>query len=238
MSNVPSDPIDPAEREIARRVGAFSDQAVQPIDAGEIARAAAVAARGSGVRGARLGRGRAPRLAWVLVAGVLVVAAGGAVIGAGGLRGLTGPAPTTAPAQAAIGSCTPNDVNAVITAWDGAAGHRIATVELHQVGTTSCTMETLARPSLADGNGAQLILGKAGAGGAPIALAPGDVLHTLVQAGNYCGPDPVAPVTVAFIQGGVVFTATALTPTDLSGVPPCNGTAGPTDDIQMQPWSR
>lgn len=236
MTNVPNDPIDPYESRFARRVGAYSDQAVQPVDAAEIARTTAAAARGSGVRGARLGRGRAPGLAWVLVAGVLIVAAAGAVIGGGG-RGHIAPAPTATPAPVALRACTPYDVDAVITAWDGAAGSRIATVELHQIGTTPCAVDPLPQPWLADGHGTPLLTGTAGAG-TPITFAPGEVLHTLVQVGNYCGPEPAAPVTVAFTQHEATFVATALSPTDLSGVPPCNGEAGPKNDIAMHPWAK
>ena len=236
MTDVPNDPIDPYETRLARRVGAYTEQAVQPVDAAEIARTTAAAARGSGVRGALLGRSRSPGLAWVLVAGVLVVAAGGALIG-GGARGLFGPAPTATPAPIAVRACTPYDVDAVITAWDGAAGSRIATVELHQIGATPCGVDPLPQPWLADGHGTPLLTGNAGAG-TPITFAPGEVLHTLVQVGNYCGPEPAAPVTLAFTQNGAVFVATALSPTDLSGVPPCNGEAGPTNDIAMHPWAK
>jgi hypothetical protein len=237
MPDVPNDPIDPYERTLARRVASYTDQAVQPIDAGEIAHAVAVDANGPRVRGARLGRGSSPRLAWALLAGVIVVAVGGAVIG-GGARGLLGPGATATSAPATnVRTCTPDDVDAVITAWDGAAGSRIATVELHQIGTTPCAVDPLPQPWLAGGDGTPLITGKAGAG-TPIEIGPGDVLHTLVQVGNYCGPDPVAPVTVAFTQGAAVFVATALSPTDLSGVPPCNGAADSKGVIEMHPWSR
>ncbi|MEA2675308.1 MAG: hypothetical protein QOI92_2500 [Chloroflexota bacterium] len=236
MTNVPNDPIDPYEQRLARRVGAYTDQAVQPVDAAEIARATVAAARGSGVRGALLGRSRSRGLAWVLVAGVLIVAAGAALT-SGGAHGLVGPAPTATPASVALRACTPYDVDAVITAWDGAAGSRIATVELHQIGATPCAVVPLPQPWLADGHGTPLLTGTAGAG-TPITFAPGEVLHTLVQVGNYCGPVPAAPVTVAFTQNGAAFVATALSPTDLSGVPPCNGEAGPTNDIAMHPWAR
>ena len=183
-----------------------------------------------------LGRGRSPNLAWVLLAGVLVVAAGGAIIG-GGARGLFGPAATPTAAPVALRACTPYDADAVITAWDGAAGHRIATVELHQIGTTPCAIDPLPQPWLADGSGTPLITGKAGAG-TPISFAPGDVLHTLVQVGNYCGPDPVAPGHRGVHPGRGRVRRHRPDAADLSGVPPCNGEAGPRDDIQMQPWSR
>jgi hypothetical protein len=137
----------------------------------------------------------------------------------------------------ALRACTPYDVDAVITAWDGAAGSRIATVELHQIGTTPCAVDPLPQPWLADGHGTPLLTGTAGAG-TPITFAPGELLHTLVQVGNYCGPEPAAPVTLAFTQHEATFVATALSPTDLSGVPPCNGEAGPKNDIAMHPWAK
>jgi len=237
MSNVPNDPIDPAELELARRVGAFSEQAVQPFDAGEIAHLVAVGPRRRTVAGRLLGASN-PSRGFILIgiAALVGVIAVGAAIGAGG-RGLLTPAQSPTPAAATIRACTPDDGDAVITAWDGAAGHRIATVELHQIGSTPCAIDPLPQPWLADGGGTPLITGKSGAGAA-ITIAPGDVLHTLVQVGNYCGPEPAAPVTVAFTDHDATFVATALSRTDVSGVPPCNGTAGPKDDIQMQPWSR
>jgi hypothetical protein len=231
MTNLPDDMLDPAEGRLARRVGAWTDRAVFPIDPVAIASSAAVAAR----RHTPAGRLFGARLALIGAGAILAVAGLGAVI-TGGAAGLFGPRSTPTAEPVALRTCTPYDVDAVITAWDGAAGHRIATVELRQIGATACAVDPLPQPWLAAGHGDKLIVGRSGSG-TPIAIAPGDVLHTLVQAGNYCGPAPEAPVTVAFTQDGATFVATALTPTDLSGVPPCNGAAGPTDDITMHPWS-
>jgi hypothetical protein len=161
--------------------------------------------------------------------------AGLGVVITGGANGLFAPRTTPAPAVVAVRACTPNDVDAAIKAWDGAAGSRIATVELRQVGTSPCGLAPLPQPWLADRGGRQLIAGKAGFG-QPIQIAPGDVVHTLVETSNYCGAEPVAPVTVAFTQDGRLFVATALSPDDLSGVPPCNGPSLP-GSIQMHPWS-
>ena len=70
-----------------------------------------------------------------------------------------------------------------------------------------------------------------------LTVAPGDVVKTFVQDANYCGPEPVAPVSVAFVlDGGGRIVATPLSPTDAT-VPPCNG-AGSAGDIEMQPWAR
>jgi hypothetical protein len=245
MTNLPDDLIDPAEARLTRRVGSYTDQAVFPIDPVAIAASAAVAGRRRSI-GERLfgGAGAAARLAVVGGVAVLAIAGFGVVI-TGGAGGLFAPRATVTPATVAVRWCTPNEVDAVITNWDGAAGNRIATVELRHIGTVACSVEPMPQPWLADKGGAHLIDGKAGTG-APITFGPGDVLYTLVDASNYCGPDPKAPVMVAFTQGDVaqdpppanaaLFVATALTPGDLTGVPPCNGPGQP-GSIQMHPWS-
>lgn len=237
MTSVPNDQIDPYESRLARRVGAFTEQAILPFDATAIAATVALdARRRSGVIG-RLFRspGAGARLALIGAGAALVVA--GAVVFGGGGNGVVPPVQTPTSAPVALRDCTPDDVDAVITAWDGAAGHRIATVELHQIGSSACAVASLPQPWLADGNGSPMINGKAGAG-APISIAPGEVLHTLVDVSNYCGPDPKAPVTLAFTEvNTATFVATALTRDDLSGVPPCNGPGSPAT-IQMHPWGR
>jgi hypothetical protein len=152
----------------------------------------------------------------------------------------TNPTPTaTATAPAAAGPCDPNMLAARITQWQGAAGHRIASVELTNKGSGDCTVDALSQPQLVDGNGAVLIDSAAPAASAALTITPGGVLHTLVQDGNYCGPAPVAPVTVAFVfaPGLGRIIAAPLTATDTTGVPPCNGAPGSAGDIEMQPWS-
>lgn len=148
------------------------------------------------------------------------------------------PSPTPSPTpQPTIGPCDAASLAARITAWEGAAGHRIADVELTNAGTVSCRLATLARPQLVDGHGSVLIDGTDPGPSKALTFAPGDVVKTFVQDANYCGPDPVAPVSVAFVvDGGGRFVATPLSPTDTT-VPPCNG-AGSAADIEMQPWAR
>jgi hypothetical protein len=146
------------------------------------------------------------------------------------------PTPTASPAPT-IGPCDASSLAARITAWEGAAGHRIADVELTNAGTVSCRLATLAKPQLVDGHGSVLIDGTVPGSSKTLELAPGDVVKTFVQDANYCGPDPVVPVSVAFVMStGGRFVATPLSPTDAT-VPPCNG-AGSAADIEMQPWAR
>jgi hypothetical protein len=143
----------------------------------------------------------------------------------------------TATAPATAGPCDPATLAARITQWEGATGHRIASVELTNTGSTECTVAALLQPQLVDGNGAVLIDSPAPAASADLSVTPGGVLKTLVQDGNYCGPAPVAPVSVAFVFPGGLgrIVATPLSPTDTTGVPPCLGPPGSAGDIEMQP---
>ena len=146
------------------------------------------------------------------------------------------PTPTPTPVPT-IGPCDPGSLAARITAWEGAAGHRIADVELTNAGTVTCRLATVAKPQLIDGHGSVLIDGTDPGPSKTLMVVPGDVVKTFVQDANYCGPDPVAPVSVAFVlDGGGRFVATPLSPTDAT-VPPCNGTPGSAGDIEMQPWA-
>jgi hypothetical protein len=122
--------------------------------------------------------------------------------------------------------CNPASLSAVIKSWDSGAGHRTANVELTSNGKSDCTLHALAKPQLVGGDGAVLIDGVGINSSTVLTLHYYDVVSTMVDVDNYCGAAPVAPVTVAFVfpgpEGRVV--ATALSPTDTSGVPPCMGT--------------
>jgi len=129
-------------------------------------------------------------------------------------------------------------VDARITMWEGAAGSRIADVELKQTGSVPCGLETMAIPRLVNGHGDVLIAGSAPARTTTIRFAPGEVVRTLVRTSNYCGPAPEPPVTVGFVTSyDALFVATPPSPTDTT-LPPCNGTPGSAGTIEMQPWAR
>jgi hypothetical protein len=143
------------------------------------------------------------------------------------------PKPTATPAPSA---CDPAKLAARITRWEGAAGSRIATLELTNASSQTCTIRAMDKPQLVDGKGSVLIDGQTPSETAVVTLAPGDVVTTLVEDSNYCGPDPVPPVSVAFVQsGGGRFVATPVSPTDTT-VPPCNG-AGQPAVIDMHAWA-
>ncbi len=155
------------------------------------------------------------------------------------------PTPTVAPT---IGLCasahlvarvTPVETSpGVFEGWSGAAGHRVANVELTNTGL-ACTLASLSRPQLIEGHGAVVINGAPPAASALLTVGPGTVLKTVVQDANYCGPTLAAPVTVAFVVNGGADRVVALpvTPKDTSGVPPCTGGPGSAGDIEMQPWA-
>lgn len=154
----------------------------------------------------------------------------------GSVGGSPSPLTTTTPVPT-LGPCDAANLSARITMWEGAAGHRIATLELTNLGSDACVLPTLARPQLVDGRGSILIDGTSPATAEPLTLASGDVVTTLVQDGNYCGPAPVAPVTVAFDLGdGTRIVAAPFSPSDAT-VPPCLGSGEPAT-IDMQPWAR
>jgi hypothetical protein len=149
-----------------------------------------------------------------------------------------GPSPTPTPV-AGSGFCSPDALSAAITAWDAGAGHRNASVALTNNGKSDCNIHALATPQLRDGNDAVLIAGKPVTSTTVVTVPSYSSVKTLVSAANYCNPTtPKAPVTVAFVfpnnEGTVV--AAPLTPTDMSGLPPCNGPSLP-GDIEMQPFA-
>jgi hypothetical protein len=144
------------------------------------------------------------------------------------------PAPSAHPTT---GPCELASLAARITSWEGAAGSRIATVELRNTGTARCLLDAVDRPQLVDGDGTVIIDGKAPASSEQLTLAPGDVLTTLVSASNDCKPAPVPPVSVAFVfADDQRLVADPVSPTDTT-VPPCNG-AGLSATIEMHSWAR
>jgi hypothetical protein len=229
------DSLDPLEPTLRRRRREFSDQAVVPVDAAEIARTV-VRARRPRFRGLF---SRSMQLGWIAAAALLV-----AVVAGPTLMGGTGPKPAPEPTASTMTTGTPAcgdyDVDAVLVAWDGAAGSRIATVELRNLVGHPCTMWRLAQPILT-AMGTPLIVGEpTSAASGTIEIGASDVLTTDVRVSNYCGPAPDAdhlPVTVQLIQVNQgVYTATPLKGSGADGVPPCNGPGQPAS-IEMQPWT-
>jgi hypothetical protein len=152
----------------------------------------------------------------------------------GPVASATPKAPAATKAPGAPVACGPATVRAAITGWQGAMGSRIATVQLTNTSAAPCTIRS--RPQLVDGRGRILIDSPAAAWSTKLTVKPGGRLRTLVEASNYCGRAPAAPVTVAFVLGvNDRVIASPASPHDRT-VPPCNG-AAVAASIQMQPWA-
>lgn len=139
--------------------------------------------------------------------------------------------------ETAVGPCSPSALTLRVTGWTGAAGSRIGSVELRNAGSDPCAIFALARPQLVDGAGKILIDGEPPDASGVLEVAPGGLLRAEVRDSNYCGPDPVRPVTVAFVLPGGLgqLVAAADSPTSLAGVPPCVGPGVP-GLVEMQSW--
>lgn len=255
MTNLPDDLLDPTEARLARRVRAFSDQATVPFDAVAIAAAAAAGGarrQGAGsVSGGSLGRrlgGFTGRLV-VVGAAVALLAAGGAFFGFGGAK-----APPASSAAVSTGSastrpgdvatCASTDLEGGIVGWEGAAGSRIATVNLRNAGERPCRLADYELALVdAAGRGTALIIGPVLH--PDVVLPAGDGVHTSIEVSNYCGAAaPQEPVSIRLDAAADGAADVVLRPApdpllgqeSISGVPPCNGPAGSAGVISQQPW--
>ena len=164
------------------------------------------------------------------------VLVGGAIVGFGG-RGLpvaSTPAPTTL--WVAGSACAPAVLAARIDHWEGAAGHRIASVELTSSAAGPCALLEVTRVTLVGRNGSPLINGEV-RNVSSVSIAPGEKLQTLVEDGNYCGTGAQEPLTLVFEFGAAGRVTAAPSTGGLSGDPGCNGPGQP-GTIDMQPWTR
>jgi len=143
------------------------------------------------------------------------------------------PPPTPTP----MFPCAPSELSARIVSWEGAAGSRIATVDLQASGPNACVVATQMRLRLVDG--ANRVLADSGSahGASDLTVQPGEKLSTMVEVSNVCGAPPVPPVTLEFeVQPGHWLRAAPVSPTDAT-VPPCNGPSQPAA-IQMHDWAK
>jgi len=140
------------------------------------------------------------------------------------------------------------DVEGRILGWQGAAGSRIADVEITNTTARPCFVRGTPGLQLVDAGGRVLIdSATAGPSGQPqitqadveFELTPGGRLRTQVQASNYCGPAPSPPIDIAFTlpSGGGRFVAVPGTGvSSAEAVPLCLGSAGA--QISMNGWRK
>jgi hypothetical protein len=173
---------------------------------------------GRGVRNARL------------AVGAVVISLFAAMVASIGLAGT---------AAASAPRCLGSQLSARIVDWQGAAGSRIADVELVNTSFATCTVRNFPRVRLVSAHGAVLINGKAPSTTAAIHVLPRlGFLKTEVGDSNYCGPSYAKPVTLVFVLPGTLgrVVAIPLSPNDASGVPPCLGAPGSAGHISMHAW--
>jgi Protein of unknown function (DUF4232) len=151
-------------------------------------------------------------------------------------------------APVAVAACKGSDLRGRILDWQGAAGSRIADVEITNDSGRSCTVRGTPGLQLIDARGRVLIdSASEGASGRPhvgssdpsFELAPGGNLHTQVLASNYCGPTPTLPVSISFTLpsgGGSFLAAPAAGVSSAEAIPPCMGSTG--TQLTMNGWRR
>ncbi len=146
------------------------------------------------------------------------------------------PTATPRPTPTPTPDCASSELSARIVSWEGAAGSRIATMELTSTTSHDCVLVT-SRVRLVDGAGHVLAI-TTGAHPAPdITVQSGGKLSTLVQVSNVCANVSTPPVTLEFeVRSNDWLRAQPVSPTDET-VPPCNGPGQPAE-IQMHPWSK
>jgi hypothetical protein len=179
-----------------------------------------------------------------VLAGALVAAVVLGAIGSGALN-VPGPTQTTAATvivasptsvPGSVEACAPEALSAEITAWEGAAGHRIANVKLRNTGAKACEVPKLLRPVLIEQAGNALILGTPPQAVEAIAIAASTSATTFVDMTNYCGADPTSPLGIRLY----LTTDTSVEAYPAGGVPlpidppPCNG-PNQAASIEMQP---
>jgi hypothetical protein len=157
------------------------------------------------------------------------------------------PSPTSS-RPPSITACQAADITAVILGWQGAAGSRIADVEITNGSTYPCFIQGTPGLQLIDASGRVLIdSATAGPSGEPhvgptdqpFELAPGGRLRTEVQASNYCGAEPAQPIDIAFTlpsDGGRFVAKPGPGESSAMAVPPCLGSTG--SHIVMNGWRR
>jgi Protein of unknown function (DUF4232) len=163
-------------------------------------------------------------------------------------KGSHPPATPSAAPSAAVAACQSTDLVGRILDWQGAAGSRIADVEVTNTSSRACLVRGTPGLQLVDARGRVLIdSAAAGASGRPQASASettfdvvaGSRLRTEVAASNYCGAAPTLPIDIAFTlpaAGGrfVATPGTGVSSTDAT--PPCLGSTP--SSISMNGWQK
>jgi len=169
------------------------------------------------------------RTATATVAALAVLA-----LGVGAPFGIASVAAASSPPR-----CTGSQLSARIVDWQGAAGSRIADVELVNTSFSPCSIRNYPQVRLVSSRGKVLIAGHAASATAAVHVLAGlGFVKTEVADSNYCGPSYAKPVTLVFILPGTLGRVVAIpvAATDTAGVPPCLGAPGSAGHISMHAW--
>jgi len=171
---------------------------------------------------------RAAMFAGVAMAGALAVAlVAGIFSGPGPDVGSGSESPSAAASSPAVGDCAPMDVILSAEPWGGATGSRgtVVTVSLAD-GRYPCALGGRVAGLISDANGAVLVSGQSGPGGA-INLESHASFTLGVDWSNWCGNDPAAPVRLSVKFEGWAAAVPVNVPDGTDPVPPCNGAGEP-----------
>jgi DNA-directed RNA polymerase specialized sigma24 family protein len=237
LAGMPSETVGDYEAALAERIRTLTGRALVALDPGEVAKAAIDAApeadaaeRIADLLNELAGRARTvDRRVWAAVAGVaLFIVFVPRLLGFG-----AGPAAPTPIPTDATRLCAVNELAAHITGWTANGSDWIASVELKNVSSFACLIDSSSEPWLVDRTRTPLIIG-VDAASAVIRIGPGDVMRTKVQVHNYCGAAPVQPVTVGF-RDGTLFIVADPGGDASNGIPACVGNGKGV--ITMQAWA-
>ena len=165
------------------------------------------------------------------------------------------PSPSSSPSppsqsspSAPVVACQAPALEGRILGWQGAAGSRIADVEVTNTSRRACLVRGTPGLQLVDASGRILIDSvAAGPSGEPhvapadptLELGPAGHLRTEVQVSNYCGPSPSPPIAIALTLpsgGGRLVVMPGAGVSSAEAAPPC---LGPTaSHIAMNGWRR
>lgn len=174
-------------------------------------------------------------LAGAVVAGVLAVVVGSAMLSDGGVpengvgAGETAtPAATASPPEPTY--CQPMDVELTAEPWGGAAGSRgtVVTVTLAE-NRYPCTIERNAYVGIFDAEGSVLISTEEEGPTDPILLRPADALVMGVSWSNWCAPDVPRPIRLVLYSLGSTFPVDV--PVGADPLPPCMGEGQPSLNV-------
>ena len=238
LAGMPSETVGDYEVALAERIRSLTGRALVALDPAEVAKAAIDTAPEAGVDerleellNELIGRARAvDRRVWAAVAGIaLFIVIVPRLLGFG-----AGPAAPTPIPSDATRLCQANELAAHIAGWAANGSDWIAAVELKNVSSFACLIDSSSEPWLVDRTRTPLIIG-VDAASAVIRIGPGDVMKTHVQVHNYCGPAPTQPVTIGFRDGTLFIVADPFSGDTTSGIPTC--VANGNGSITMQAWA-